>query len=162
MRQKYRKSTHGIYDFKVHIAWITKYRYPIFQKKLALRLRDLIRQICSENDVALISGNVSPDHVHILISYPPNLSVSKLVQYLKGTTSRKLQQEFQELRKRYWGQHLWARGFFSVSTGNVTDQMIQDYIQKHKDEDEEFIIVPRQPFFRRTLNLCALAHSGLK
>jgi len=65
------------------------------------------------------------------------------MQYLKGATSRKLQQEFPELGKRYWGQHLWARGFFAVSTGNVTDQMIQDYIQHHKEEDEEFSITQK-------------------
>jgi len=142
MREKYRKSTHGIYDLKVHLVWITKYRYPILQKKIAIRLRNLVRQICSENDVMIISGNIVPDHVHILVSYPPDISVSKLVQYLKGITSRKLQQEFLELSKRYWGQHLWARGFFSVSTGNVTEEMIQDYIQKHQDEDDEFKINP--------------------
>jgi len=65
------------------------------------------------------------------------------MQYLKGATSRKLQQEFPELGKRYWGQHLWARGFFAVSTGNVTDQMIQEYIQHHKEEDEEFSITQK-------------------
>ena len=65
------------------------------------------------------------------------------MQYLKGATSRKLPQEFPELGKRYWGQHLWARGFFAVSTGNVTDQMIQDYIQHHKEEDEEFSITQK-------------------
>ena len=143
MNQKYKKTSHGIYNLKAHIVWITKYRYPVLQKKLAYRLRDLVRQICSGNDIELISGNIAPDHVHILVSYPPNISISKLMQYLKGATSRKLPQEFPELGKRYWGQHLWARGFFAVSTRNVTDQMIQDYIQHHKEEDEEFSITQK-------------------
>ena len=138
MGQKYRKSAHGLYDMKAHLVWITKYRYRVLNERIALRLRDLVRQICTANDTTIISGTIAPNHVHILVSYPTNLSASKLMQYIKGTTSRKLQQEFPELGKRYWGQHLWARGFFAVSTGNVTTDMIEDYIKNHKDEEDEF------------------------
>ena len=140
MGQKYRTSAHGLYDLKAHVVWITKYRYPVLQGPIALRLRELVRRICTENDVAVVSGAVSPKHVHLLVSYPPNISLSKLVQFIKGTSSRKLQQEFPALGKRYWGQHLWARGFFAVSTGNVTTAMIENYIKHHKDEDDEFKI----------------------
>ena len=125
---------------RAHLVWITKYRYRVLTGPIALRCRDLIRQICTANDTTIISGNVAPNHVHLLVSYPTNLSASKLVQYLKGTTSRKLQQEFPTLGKRYWGQHLWARGFFAVSTGNVTTEMIENYIKNHKDEEDEFKI----------------------
>ena len=125
---------------RAHLVWITKYRYRVLTGPIALRCRDLIRQICTANDTTIISGNVAPNHVHLLVSYPTNLSASKLVQYLKGTTSRKLQQEFPALGKRYWGQHLWARGFFAVSTGNVTTEMIENYIKNHKDEEDEFKI----------------------
>ncbi|MBI3442969.1 MAG: IS200/IS605 family transposase [Candidatus Sungbacteria bacterium] len=138
MGQKYRKSAHGLYDIKIHLVWITKYRYRVLTDRIALRLRDLVRQICSANDTTIISGTVAPNHIHILVSYPPNMSVSKLMQYIKGISSRKLQQEFPELGKRYWEQHLWARGFFAVSTGNVTTEMIDNYIKNHKDEEEEF------------------------
>ncbi len=79
---------------------------------------------------------VSPDHVHMLVSFDPSTSISHLVKFLKGKTSRKLQMEFPELRKKYWGQHLWARGYFVVSTGNVTSQMIKDYIQHHFEGKE--------------------------
>ena len=140
MGQKYRKSSHGLYDLKAHIVWITKYRYPVLQGAVALRLRELVRRICSENDTIIISGVVSPKHVNLLVSYPPNISLSKLAQFIKGTSSRKLQQEFPALGKRYWGQHLWARGFFAVSTGNVTTEMIETYIKHHKDDDDEFSI----------------------
>ena len=125
---------------RAHLVWITKYRYRVLTGPVALRCRDLIRQICTANDTTIISGNVAPNHVHLLVSYPTNLSASKLVQYLKGATSRKLQQEFPALGKRYWGQHLWARGFFAVSTGNVTTEMIENYIKNHKDEEDEFKI----------------------
>ena len=125
---------------RAHLVWITKYRYRVLTGPIALRCRDLIRQICTANDTTIISGNVAPNHIHLLVSYPTNLSASKLVQYLKGATSRKLQQEFPALGKRYWGQHLWARGFFAVSTGNVTTEMIENYIKNHKDEEDEFKI----------------------
>ena len=120
--------------------WVTKYRYAVATGPVALRLRELLRRIAAENDVEIISGVVSPKHVHLLLSYPPNISMSKLIQFMKGTTSRKLQQEFPQLGKRYWGQHMWARGFFSVSTGNVTTEMVKNYIKNHKDEDEEFTV----------------------
>ena len=140
MGQKYRKSSHGLYDLKAHVVWITKYRYAVLQGPIALRLRELIRRICAENDTDIISGVVAPKHVHLLISYPPNISLSKLVQFMKGASSRKLQQEFPALGKRYWGQHLWARGFFAVSTGNVTTETIEYYIKTHKDDEDEFKI----------------------
>jgi len=97
----------------------------------------MIRRVCTEENAEIISGVVSKDHVHILVSIDPSTSISKLVQYLKGKSSRKLQQTFPHLKKRYWGQHLWARGYFAVSTGNVSSKMIEEYIAHHFEEDEE-------------------------
>jgi len=88
-----------------------------------------LRQICKTNEVEVLAGHVSKDHVHMLVSVPPYISASKLVQYLKGNTSRKLQQENKELNKIYWGQHIWARGYFVASSGNVTDEVIMEYIK---------------------------------
>ncbi len=133
----YRKTTHAIYDIKYHICWITKYRYQILKGDVAIRTRELIRQICANKlEVRIIVGSVGPDHIHLLISAPPNESVSKIVQYLKGTTSRKLQQEFPALRKRYWGQHLWARGYFAITSGTVTDEIWLEYIRKQREQVE--------------------------
>jgi len=82
---------------------------------------------------------MSPDHIHLLLSVPPNLAISKLLQYIKGKSSRKLQMEFAHLKKRYWGQHLWARGFFVVTVGNVNSEDVQRYIEQqeehHKQDD---------------------------
>ena len=103
---------------------------------IAQRARDMIRTICVENKVEILSGVVSADHVHILVSMDPSMSVSKLVKYVKGKTSRKLQMQFPELSKRYWGQHLWARGYFAVSVGNVTAEMIKHYIEGHIEGEE--------------------------
>lgn len=131
-----RKSSHTRYDIKYHIVWLTKYRYPILRGKLALRVRELVRVICTENNVIILSGRVTTNHVHIFVSTPPSLAPAKLTQYLKGVTSRKLQQEFPELKKRYWGQHLWARGCFVASSGSITDEAILDYLKHHDEEDE--------------------------
>ena len=84
-------------------------------------------------NVEILSGVVSKDHVHMLVSMPPQISVSKLVQKLKGKTSYKMQREFQALRKQYWGQRMWSRGYFACSTGNVSDEMIRSYVQIRTD-----------------------------
>ena len=133
--EEYRKSSHSLYDLKVHLVWITKYRRPVLYGPEAMRIRDLIRKMCQEMDVMILAGNVRRDHIHLLLSYPPQLSLSKLVQKVKGVTSRKLLQESGRFRKEFWGQHLWARGYFAVSTGNVTDDIIAEYI-KNQDEVE--------------------------
>ena len=131
-----RKGSHTRYELKYHIVWLTKYRYPVLKGKIALRVRELVRVICAENDVIVVSGRVTSDHVHIFVSSPPNLAPAKLIQYIKGTASRKIQQEFPELKKCYWGQHFWARGYFIASSGTITDEMILEYLQHHNDEDD--------------------------
>ena len=87
----------------------------------------MIQFVCQSNEVEILVGHVSSDHIHMLVSVPSHLSASKLVQYIKGNTSRKLQ--IKKLNKRFWGQHLWARGYFVASSGNVTDEIIKEYIQ---------------------------------
>ena len=131
MTNEYRKSSHSVFNLQIHLSWITKYRFKILKGAIGQRTKDLIRRICVEENVEILSGAIAPDHVHILVSIDPSISVSRLVKFLKGKTSRKLQMEFPELRKRYWGQHLWARGYFAVSVGNVSAQMIREYIEHH-------------------------------
>ena len=130
----YRKTAHSVYDLKYHLVWVTKYRKPVLRGEIAIRLRELVRQTCATLDVYIVSGHVSPDHVHLLVSVPPSISVSELVKRIKGRSRRRMQEEFGELKRQYWGKHLWARGYFAVSTGNVTDEVIQQYIQDHKDK----------------------------
>ncbi|WP_207688250.1 IS200/IS605 family transposase [Desulfonema limicola] len=79
----YRKSSHCIHDLKVHLIWITKYRYKVLTKDVGFRIRDLIRQDCDSNDLQIISGRVSKDHIHLYVSYPPKISVSNMVKKLK-------------------------------------------------------------------------------
>ncbi|WP_144879971.1 MULTISPECIES: IS200/IS605 family transposase, partial [Paenibacillus] len=96
--------------------------------QLAVRTRELIRQGCEARRIGILQGSVGKEHIHLLLSCPPSLAPSKVVQYLKGRSSRLLQEEFPELKKRYWGQHLWARGYFCATVGNVTEEMIRNYI----------------------------------
>lgn len=144
MQRRYRKSSHVIYECNYHIAWVPKYRYPILTGRVALRAHELIKQICAANEVDILGGIVASDHIHLHLSVPPSIAISKLVQFLKGASSRKLQNEFKELKKRYWGQRMWARGYFVSTTGNVTNEMIQEYIKGHDDRpatDEDFRVL---------------------
>lgn len=134
--QLYRRGSHTVFDLKYHLVWSTKYRKPILVGKVGYRTRDLIREICQTHSIEIIRGHVSKDHIHIFISMPPQLSVSKIAQYVKGKTSRKLLQESTYLRKQFWGQHLWSRGFFAATSGAITDEMIMEYIE-NQDEDAE-------------------------
>ena len=145
---EYRHSAHAVYDIKYHIIWITKYRYKVLRGRVAERARDLIRQICEAREVVVIRGAVSPDHVHMLVSAPPQLAPSKLVQYIKGRSSRRLQDEFEGLRKRYWGQHLWARGYFCATVGAVDEETIKKYIESqqwHDDQEGFKVTAPTKP-----------------
>ena len=125
----YRKTSHAVYDLKYHVVWITKYRKPVLRGEIGKRLRELIRQTCETLDVYIEQGYIAPDHIHLLVSVPPNVAVSDLLQRLKGRSSHKLLAEFGELRQQFWGQHLWARGYFAASSGNVTDEIIKQYIE---------------------------------
>ncbi len=87
---EYRTSGHAIWDIKYHLVWITKYRYKVLRGEVAERTRELTRQICQAREVTIVRGAVSPDHVHMLVSAPPQLAPAKLVQYVKGRSSRRL------------------------------------------------------------------------
>jgi putative transposase len=133
MRQ-YRLGAHTKTDLKVHIVWIPKYRKKVLEGAVAVRARDLIRQIAMEHELHIVSGKVARDHVHVFLAYRPQQDVSKIVQWLKGISSRVLLQEFAHLRRQFWGKHLWARGYLAVSSGTVTDDMIKKYIDEQEGE----------------------------
>ena len=137
-----RKGSHSMHQLHVHLVWSTKYRYAVLQGEVQLRCRDLIRQICDALDVRILKGVVSKDHVHLHLSYPPKISVSDLIKRLNGRSARLMLDEFVELKRRYWGQHLWGIGYGAWSSGNITE-VIQDYLNHHKDgpnSDQNFIL----------------------
>ena len=142
MPVEYNKTSHVVYDIKYHIIWITKYRYKVLGGNKSKRLRELIRQGCEARNITVISGSISKNHVHLLLSCPPSMAPSKIVQYLKVRSSRLLQEEFPELKKRYWGQHLWGRGYFCATVGSVDEETIKRYVESQEitDTDETFKI----------------------
>ena len=145
---EYQSSGHAKYDIKYHVVWITKYRYKVLRGEVAERARELIRQTCEMREVQIVRGAVSADHVHMLVSAPPRLAPAKLVQYVKGRSSRRLQDEFPHLKKRYWGRHLWARGYFCATVGAVNEDTVREYIESQKwdEEVEGFrVIAPESP-----------------
>ena len=141
--QTYKSSSHSVSDCKYHLIWTTKYRYPVLVGDVGLRSRELLREIAQSLELTIYAGAINRDHVHLLISIPPQISVSRAVQFLKGKSSHRLLREFASLKKRYWGQHLWGRGYWVASSGNVTDEVWMKYIEEQKPEepDDNFKIV---------------------
>ena len=138
--EHYRKSSHTVYDIKYHLVWITKYRKPILKGDIAYRARELISETLRAHDIEILKGHIGKEHVHIFVSVPPHISVSNVMKRVKGRSSRKLLMEFKKLSKQYWGSHLWARGYFVASSGNVTDEVIMKYIEQQGEEpiDSDF------------------------
>ncbi|MFH1023364.1 MAG: IS200/IS605 family transposase [Planctomycetota bacterium] len=139
----YRKGTHTIYDCKYHLVWITKYRYKVLTGEVGERAREILREVARSIEVQIFAGAINRDHVHMLVGIPPYISVSKAVMHLKGKSSYKLQAEYPKLRKQYWGQHLWARGYWVATSGNVTDEVWQKYIEEQKvdEPDDQFRVL---------------------
>lgn len=99
------------------------------------RVRELVRQTCKASEIRIVTGVVSKDHVHILASAPPELPPSEIIRRIKGGTAIKLFEEFPALRKRYWGQHFWARAYFCATVGELTEDMIEPYLEHHFEPD---------------------------
>lgn len=128
-----RKGTHSVYELHVHVVWSTKYRYEVLRGEVQLRCRELLRQTCDSLDIRILKGVVSKDHIHLHVSYPAKLSVSDMVKRLKGRSAKLLMEEFNELRRRYYGGHFWGIGYGAWSSGNITDEMIQQYLEHHRE-----------------------------
>jgi putative transposase len=133
---EYRKGAHPVYQLHYHFVFVTKYRKPALKGEVALKCREIIRQVCNGEDAVVIKGHVRPDHVHIMLSLPPNVSPSRIMQAIKGKTSYILLMNYRALNREFWGRHLWARGYFVCTTGNVTDEAIKHYIE-HQDAEPQ-------------------------
>ena len=103
-----------------------------------------MKQDCDALEIRILKGVVSYDHVHIHIEYPPGLSVSEICKQLKGRSTTKMQKEYLQLKKKYWGKRFWSRGYGAFSTGNITDEMVQQYIEGHRknpnDKNDNFFL----------------------
>jgi len=137
---KYRYGSHTVYDIEYDFVWVTKYRYHALVGDVALRVRELVRQTCEAFEIRILRGVVSKDHVHIVVSAPPNLAPSEIMRRIKGRSSSKLFEEFPVIKKRYWGRHFWARGYFCATVGQMTEEMIKEYLEHHfePNPDDKF------------------------
>ena len=131
--EKYTKESHTIYHHRYHLVWIVKYRYRVLSGKIQIRARDILAHISEELGIKILNVVISGDHIHLFCIIPPDISVSEYMKKMKGRSSYKLQREFPELKKKFWGRHFWERGYFSTTSGNVTNEMIDEYINNHID-----------------------------
>src|SRR3954451_1328719 len=102
----YRRGAHTVFEIHLHVVWTTKYRRPALTGEVALRVRDLIREICAQHEVTIRKGHVAKDHLPLFVSIPPQVTISRLIQWLKGKTAYKRLGEFPHLQKQFWGRHL--------------------------------------------------------
>src|SRR3954463_15235225 len=135
--RRYRLGSHARYALKVHLVRVPKYRKRVLTGAVAVRARDLLRQIAAENDLHIISGKVAAGHVHLFVSYRAHQNISQIMQWLKGTSSRLLLQEFPHLKRQSWGGTAWARGYFAFTSGTITDDTINEYINEQEGEPVE-------------------------
>jgi putative transposase len=144
--RRYQLGAHTKTDLKVRLVWVPKYRKRVLTGQVAIRARDVIRQVAVEHELDIITGKIASDHVHLFIAYRPTQNISKIVQWLKGISSRLLLSEFPHLKRQFWGRHFWARGYLAVSSGNITDELVQQYIDEKAgqpiQDDSRFAIAP--------------------
>ena len=130
----YNKSSHSVYRCEYHFVWVPKYRYHVLVQEVKERLKKILSELCNWMDVTIIEGAICSDHIHMYLSVPPSLSPAQVMKILKGKSAERLREEFPKLRKRYWGLHIWARGYF-VSTVGIDKEVIRKYVKKQADEE---------------------------
>ena len=128
----YRKSSHAVYRCEYHFVWVPKYRYQVLVKEVKPRLKEILSDLCEWLDITIIEGAICSDHVHMYLSVPPKYSPAQVMKVLKGKSAEYLRREFPELKKRYWGLHIWARGYF-VSTVGIDREIIRKYVKDQLD-----------------------------
>jgi putative transposase len=130
----YQRSSHAVYRCEYHFVWIPRYRYQILLKEIKQRLKEILTELSESLDVMIIEGAIASDHVHMYLSVPPKYSPSHIMKVLKGKSAEYLRRDFPELNKKYWGMHIWARGYF-VSTEGIDREIIKNYV-KEQGEDQ--------------------------
>ena len=126
---KYWKGAHPRHRLMVHIVWLPKYRKRILKGALVERLKGLIQECADVNRWQIDELNIQPDHVHLIIQFKPDIAISKMVQLMKGKSSKIIRQEFPELREFYWGDSFWADGFFAETVGTCNVETIKNYVK---------------------------------
>ncbi|PYX56599.1 MAG: IS200/IS605 family transposase, partial [Acidobacteria bacterium] len=123
---------HCVFAMHVHLVFVTKYRYRVFDGKAVESLRMIFAKVCTDFETTLVEMDGEDNHVHLLLQYPPKVSVSSLVNSLKGVSSRMLRQERPDLMKRYWKRALWSPSYFAASCGGAPISILKQYIDQQK------------------------------
>ncbi|MER5361975.1 IS200/IS605 family transposase [Streptomyces sp. NPDC002785] len=126
-----RKGRHCIFRMHVHLVFVTKYRHPVFNNRHLTRCEEIMRAVCEDFEAELVEFNGEANHVHLLVNFPPKVAVSKLVNSLKGVSSRRLRREFPDLVRHYWrAQRLWSGSYFAGSVGGAPLSIVKQYIEQ--------------------------------
>jgi len=135
--KRFKRLSHTLYECKYHIVFCPKYRYRILKEDTAEYTRQQIYQLCKQKElVEVLELNVKPDHIHLVMSIPPKYSVSNVMGYLKGKLALRLFDRYEHLGRRYWGRHLWSRGY-CVSTIGLDEEKIRQYVKWQQQHDKE-------------------------
>ena len=132
---QYRKQSHATYDCRYHIVWIPKYRYDMLEGEVADFVKQVLEQVCRWKEIVMLQGKLRPDHVHLYLSIPPKYSVSDAVKWLKERSATQAMKRFPAIRKRLWGGHFWAWGYFASTVG-ITDEIIRRYIDNQEKQEQ--------------------------
>lgn len=128
---KFRTGRHCVFELHVHLVFVTKYRRKVFTKRVLEELASIFSSVCIDFEAKLIEFNGENDHVHLLVHYPPKVTISKLVNSLKGVSTRLLRKKnFPEVQNALWGKSLWSPSYFAGSCGGAPISMIRKYIEK--------------------------------
>ena len=137
MAQRFKRLSHSLYECKYHIVFCPKYRYRIFKDAIGEYTKQQVYQLCQQKEeIEVLELNVQPDHVHLIVSIPPKYAVSEFMGYLKGKLAIRLFQQYESLGRRYWGRHLWARGY-CVSTIGLDEEQIRKYVQWQEKQEKQ-------------------------
>ena len=136
MNKRYRRSPHTVYEVKYHFVFCPKYRYKVMTGEIKKRLQAMINEVCEEMEIEIVQGKIMEDHVRVCLSVPPKYSPAEVMKRIKGNTSERIFEEYPQIKKRYWGQHFWSRGYF-VSTVGVDEETIKKYIKDQNRKDNQ-------------------------
>ncbi|HXX54178.1 MAG TPA: IS200/IS605 family transposase [Thermodesulfovibrionales bacterium] len=133
-----KRASHAVYDSTYHLVWCPKYRKKIFeQDEIRERAKQLIKEICEEYGIEVNEMEVARDHVHMLVSFPPKLSIGEVIRIIQSISARALFREFPKMKKKLWAGELWEDGYFARTVGDrMTRQIIDKYIKHHRDIEQ--------------------------
>jgi len=128
--ERYRRGKHAVFSLHVHLVFVTKHRRNVLTDRVHKMLRECFTQVCAASNCTLVEADGAGDHVHLLLEYPPTVQLSKLVNTLKGYSSREVRKKnYPEVLEKLWGSSLWSPSYFAVSCGGAPIEIVKRYIE---------------------------------